>query len=246
MTVEIFIDSRERNTNKLERKLRDAGFVVSSMQLPVGDYLITNGTQEIFVERKKGADLYSSLFDGRLENQLSDLSQKDYHLLVFVGNPWEKSLISHMPLNFKGAYPSSVTNLITSVAFRKVEGKSIKYLQVPDESQFNVVILYLANAMKKGYLERKKVDSVLNRMAKSSSQKYVKAMLEGMLRKMPRMGSKALPILEAFNWDLMAVLTATPEQLKKTGVKGIGPKTLEWFEKIQKYFRGEYIDVEED
>jgi DNA excision repair protein ERCC-4 len=81
--VRIVVDERERNSN-IPDLLKDAGAVIDFAQLKVGDYVVSSETA---VERKTIRDLVSSIYDGRLFVQCSDLV-KHYQkpLLVVQGN----------------------------------------------------------------------------------------------------------------------------------------------------------------
>ena len=83
MPVRIVVDERERSSN-IPVLLKNAGAVIDFTQLKVGDYVVSSETA---VERKTVRDLISSIYDGRLFVQCSDLV-KYYQkpLLVVQGN----------------------------------------------------------------------------------------------------------------------------------------------------------------
>ncbi len=83
MPVRIVVDERERSSN-IPVLLKNAGAVIDFTQLKVGDYVVSSETA---VERKTVRDLISSIYDGRLFLQCSDLV-KYYQkpLLVMQGN----------------------------------------------------------------------------------------------------------------------------------------------------------------
>jgi DNA excision repair protein ERCC-4 len=81
--VRIVVDERERSSN-IPELLKNAGAVIDFTQLKVGDYVVSSVTA---VERKTVRDLISSIYDGRLFVQCSDLVR--YYqkpLLVVQGN----------------------------------------------------------------------------------------------------------------------------------------------------------------
>lgn len=83
MPVRIVVDERERSSN-IPELLKNAGAVIDFTQLKVGDYVVSSVTA---VERKTVRDLISSIYDGRLFVQCSDLVR--YYqkpLLVVQGN----------------------------------------------------------------------------------------------------------------------------------------------------------------
>lgn len=95
MPARIVVDERERNSG-IPDLLRMAGALIDFAQLKVGDYLVS---PEIAVERKTVRDLISSIYDGRLFLQCSDLV-KHYQkpLLVVQGNIAE---LAEIPENVK-------------------------------------------------------------------------------------------------------------------------------------------------
>ncbi len=83
MPVRIVVDERERSSN-IPELLKNAGAVIDFTQLKVGDYVVSSETA---VERKTVRDLISSIYDGRLFLQCSDLVR--YYqkpLMVVQGN----------------------------------------------------------------------------------------------------------------------------------------------------------------
>lgn len=83
MPVRIVVDEREKSSN-IPELLKNAGAIIDFTQLKVGDYVVSSETA---VERKTMRDLISSIYDGRLFLQCSDLV-KYYQkpLLVMQGN----------------------------------------------------------------------------------------------------------------------------------------------------------------
>ncbi|HEX7032989.1 MAG TPA: ERCC4 domain-containing protein [Nitrososphaera sp.] len=88
MPVRIVVDEREKNSGVPEL-LKNAGAVIDFAQLKVGDYVVS---PEIAIERKTVRDLVSSIYDGRLFIQCSDLvTHYQKPLLVVQGNIAELS-----------------------------------------------------------------------------------------------------------------------------------------------------------
>ncbi|MGI0039859.1 MAG: ERCC4 domain-containing protein, partial [Nitrososphaera sp.] len=69
MPARIVVDEREKNSG-IPELLKNAGAVIDFAQLKVGDYIVS---PETAVERKTVRDLVSSIYDGRLFLQCSDL-----------------------------------------------------------------------------------------------------------------------------------------------------------------------------
>ncbi len=91
MPVRIVVDERERSSN-IPELLKNAGAVIDFTQLKVGDYVVSSETA---VERKTVRDLISSIYDGRLFVQCSDLVRfYQKPLLVVQGNIADLAQIS--------------------------------------------------------------------------------------------------------------------------------------------------------
>lgn len=83
MAVRIVVDERERNS-RIPKLLHQAGAFIDFAQLKVGDYIISSETA---IERKTIHDLLSSIYDGRLFVQCSELVQHySKPVLIVEGN----------------------------------------------------------------------------------------------------------------------------------------------------------------
>ncbi|MDG6220348.1 MAG: DEAD/DEAH box helicase [Candidatus Thermoplasmatota archaeon] len=69
--LRVVVDTREFNSSVV-KELSRKGVEIESVQLPVGDYIISSA---MAVERKEVADFLTSLMDGRLFSQMADLSK---------------------------------------------------------------------------------------------------------------------------------------------------------------------------
>lgn len=83
MTIRIVVDERERNS-RVPDLLKSMGVFVDYKQLLVGDYIVSS---ETIIERKTIHDLISSVFDGRLFIQCSDLiNHYSKPIIIIEGN----------------------------------------------------------------------------------------------------------------------------------------------------------------
>ena len=83
LPVRVVADEREKNS-RIPDLIRSAGGSVDFAQLPVGDYIVS---PEEVVERKTVRDLISSIFDGRLYIQCSQLVKHfQKPVIVIQGN----------------------------------------------------------------------------------------------------------------------------------------------------------------
>jgi DNA excision repair protein ERCC-4 len=96
----IVCDERERASG-VPQELLDLGVKVDFSQLKLGDYILSPSTA---VERKSVRDFVSSLYDGRLFNQVNELTKSFPNAFVLVeGDPGEISMISRNPRSYYGA-----------------------------------------------------------------------------------------------------------------------------------------------
>ncbi|MCI0563955.1 MAG: helix-hairpin-helix domain-containing protein, partial [Nitrososphaera sp.] len=92
--IRIVVDERERSSG-IPDLLRSTGAAIDFAQLAVGDYIVS---PETAVERKTVRDLLSSIYDGRLYLQCSDLVKHfQKPMIVIQGNMAE---LSEMPEDF--------------------------------------------------------------------------------------------------------------------------------------------------
>lgn len=80
MPVRVVADERERNS-RIPDLVREAGGAVDFSQLPVGDYIVS---PDEVVERKTVRDLISSIYDGRLYIQCSQLVKHFQKPLIII------------------------------------------------------------------------------------------------------------------------------------------------------------------
>jgi len=99
------VDERERPSG-VPAALERLGVKVTYKMLDVGDYLVSN---EIAVERKRVADLVSSLYDGRLFEQAERLSDA-YRTPLLVIEGERQALLEAMP------NPKAFWGLLTSLS----------------------------------------------------------------------------------------------------------------------------------
>jgi len=98
--LRIVCDERERASG-VPQELLELGVAVDFSQLKLGDYILSPSTA---VERKSVMDFVSSLYDGRLFNQVNELTKTFPNAFVLVeGDPGEISMISRNPKSYYGA-----------------------------------------------------------------------------------------------------------------------------------------------
>ncbi|NQU98378.1 DEAD/DEAH box helicase family protein [Candidatus Woesearchaeota archaeon] len=81
LKIKIVVDQRERGS-KIIKKLVEKGVTIDLQQLAVGDYLLS---EEVAVEYKKKKDFVNSIIDGRLLQQIRELTSYVKPLLIVEG-----------------------------------------------------------------------------------------------------------------------------------------------------------------
>jgi DNA excision repair protein ERCC-4 len=201
--VRIVVDERERNSN-IPELLKNAGAVIDFSQLKVGDYVVSSETA---VERKTVGDLISSIYDGRLFVQCSDLV-KYYQkpLLVVQGNiaelaenPEDKEdtdnrlYAERMPL----AYDALVT---VATEFR------IPIIHTPSAEQTAQLLVTLVNRS----LREGKATGPLLRKIKKENPFYIQQL--SVLASLPGVGEKlAARMLKKFDTPIRALNASAAE-----------------------------------
>jgi DNA excision repair protein ERCC-4 len=217
----IVVDERERNSG-IPDLLRMAGAVIDFAQLKVGDYLVS---PEIAVERKTVRDLISSIYDGRLFVQCSDLVRHyQKPLLVVQGNIAElaeipedvkdrdvKRLAERMPL----AYDALAT---VATEFR------IPIIHTPSADQTAQLLVTLVN----NSLREGKATGPLLRKIKKENPVYIQQL--SVLSSVPGVGEKlAARMLDKFRTPKRA-LNASAAELST--IPGFGLSRAERVRKI--------------
>ena len=203
MPVRIVVDERERNSN-IPQLLKNAGAVIDFTQLKVGDYVVSSETA---VERKTVRDLISSIYDGRLFIQCSDLV-KHYQkpLLVVQGNIAElaetpedmedmdiKLHTERMPL----AYDALIT---VATEFR------IPIIHTPSAEQTaQLLVTLVSRSLREG-----KATGPLLRKIKKENPIYIQQL--SVLASLPGVGEKlAARMLQKFHTPIRAINASAAE-----------------------------------
>ena len=203
MPVRIVVDERERNSN-IPELLKNAGAVIDFTQLKVGDYVVSSETA---VERKTVRDLISSIYDGRLFLQCSDLV-KHYQkpLLVVQGNIAE---LAEAPEDMEHAdtklhdqrMPLAYDALITvATEFR------IPIIHTPSAEQTAQLLVTLVNRS----LREGKATGPLLRKIKKENPIYIQQL--SVLASLPGVGEKlAARMLKKFHTPIRALNASAAE-----------------------------------
>ena len=87
------IDHREHDRSESATEYyQQQGLTVETVELPVGDYLFTDGTDEVVFEFKTIPDYISSINDGRLWNEaINQAENYNYHFILIHGDLYQRT-----------------------------------------------------------------------------------------------------------------------------------------------------------
>ena len=203
MPARIVVDGREKSSG-IPDLLRKAGAVIDFAQLKVGDYVVS---PEIAVERKTVHDLLSSIYDGRLFLQCSDLV-KHYQkpLIVVQGNLAE---LAEIP---EGAEEKDIKKLaermsLTYDALATVATEfRIPIIHTPSADQ---TVQFLVTLVNKSLREGKATGPLLRKIKKENP---IKIQQLSVLSSVPGVGEKlAVRMLEKFHTPNRALNASVAE-----------------------------------
>lgn len=203
MPTRIVVDERERPSG-IPDFLRASGAAVDFAQLAVGDYIVS---PEVAVERKTVHDLVSSIYDGRLYVQCSELVkhyakpvvviQGDIAVLKEIPDDVEESKARRLAERTPLALEALAT---VAMEFR------IPVIHAPDAEQTAALLLAMAN---KGL--QNKVSGPLLKKIRKENPFYLQQL--SILSSVPGVGDKlAARMLDKFKTPQRA-LTATAAEL---------------------------------
>ncbi len=220
----IFVDDRE--PERLVQLLRSMGVDVRRKRLEIGDYLVTNSSREVAVERKSVEDFESSIIDGRLFDQVHRLSKKyPLSFLCIVGSESSESSGSDSGRSDRSESSESKESKgkvrisrdafvggILSVALTALSSGTVIPLRLESEEEFCLMLKNLDRKLSSGKLK------VYPRIVRKTEVDDSVAMLTAI----PGIGvEKAKRLLERFG-SVHAVVNASIADLKR--VDGIGDK----------------------
>ena len=103
MTLTVTIDTREQNRIKSATQYyTEQGLTVNVEELPIGDYIFTNGTEEVVFEFKLISDFVSSIQNNRVFNQSINMTENyDYSFVMIHGDLATRSKCIAMSRNYQ-------------------------------------------------------------------------------------------------------------------------------------------------
>lgn len=101
--LKLYVDSREQS--RIDRAIKyytGQGIPVEVKELPIGDYLFTDGEKYCCFEMKTVQDFIASIQDGRVFNQSVDMAENyEYSFVIIVGNESERAKALAITRNYR-------------------------------------------------------------------------------------------------------------------------------------------------
>ncbi|MFW9928956.1 MAG: ERCC4 domain-containing protein [Candidatus Thorarchaeota archaeon] len=215
----IIIDPRERFSN-IPRLLKQAGLRISLINLPAGDYKLSN---DCVIERKTAEDFAKSIIDGRLFEQISQkLTSYRRSIILIIGS------LEEVPLKIaKNALLGALASIVLNYR--------IPVLQAKNEEEASELIIALAKR------EQKENESILKDPSISKSypikdiQRFVLGGIPGINR------TKADLLLENFQ-TIQNIANAVPEDI--VNLPGFGEKLSSRIHKLMRHNFNEEDNLE--
>ena len=115
MTLSVIIDSREQNRiQSATRYFEEQRLNVTVEELPIGDYIFTDGNDSVVFEFKLVSDFVSSIQSGRVFNQSINMTENyDYSFVMIHGDLATRSKCLAMSRNFQ---PITVYQYLGAIA----------------------------------------------------------------------------------------------------------------------------------
>lgn len=210
----IVIDQRE--SREFDESLSHNGAEVERKQLEVGDFLCS---QRLVVERKTRADFEQSIIDGRLFNQLKNLTENYPRVAIIVEGEITEGRLSKEAL--LGAYAAVVADFGSSLFFTRNMEKSAE------------LIFALAKHEQLAKKQEMRIFAKRKTLTASQNQRAIVEML-------PMVGPKLAKALLRHFGNVETLVNASEKELLE--VEGMGKKRAK---AIRSIIENEY-DEEED
>ena len=212
--MKVTIDSRETNRIQSATKyFKEQGLEISVEELPIGDYIFSNGKEEVVFEMKLISDFVSSIQNGRIFNQAINQSENyDYHFVIIHGDLATRSKCLAMSRNY---IPVTVYQYLGAIASLNRYTTVIEtYSPYLNESYYRM----MTQARK--CLSDKPVVKKFPKKHKNTALNFLTYTIYGINYKKAQLITDTYQ-LESLN-DLMKL-----DETMLTNIEGIGKKTAE-------------------
>ncbi|HLC92402.1 MAG TPA: DEAD/DEAH box helicase [archaeon] len=215
--VIIYVDTREQASGVIT-KLKNYDAVIQVKQLEVGDYILSD---DVVVERKTVDDFLSSVFDGRLFNQLSSMAQNySAPLIILEGDPREL-------YTTRNIHENAIRGVLASIALNY----RVPILYSADDDETAKLVYQIAKREQTGKDNEIRLRVGRKGLTTEQQQQYV---LEGF----PLVGPQlAHALLRKFG-SIRTIVNASIKELQE--VEKMGPiKAAKIHEVLNEYYKGE-------
>lgn len=225
MPIRIVVDEREKGS-RIPNLLRQAGAIIDFAQLKVGDYIVS---PETAIERKTIRDLISSIYDGRLFVQCSELAQHYSRPVVIIeGNIVD---LLDFPTDIDDSDQLKILEERIPLAYDALAVIALEFripiIHTPCAESTSQLLVVLVN---KSLQEGRSSGPLLKRIKKSNPI-YIQQL--SILSSLPGIGNKlAVRMLEKFRTPQRA-LSASIAELAR--IPGFGTARAEKIRKILDY-----------
>lgn len=209
--MQITIDSREQTRIKSATKyFKEQGLEVTVEELEIGDYIFSDGTNEVCFEFKLTSDFIASIQDGRVFNQSIEMAENyDYAFVIVHGDLATRSKCIAMSRNYREVNLFQYIGAISSL------NRYVTVLQC--YSPFINESYYTMMTQAKKCLQNKPIVKKFARKHKNSAFNYLTYCVYGLNWK------RANDIVNTLDLHTLEdLLNITHQQL--TSVPGIGEK----------------------
>ena len=208
------IDSREKDRVKSASKyFKEQGLEVEICELEVGDYIFTDGTNEVVFEFKLISDFITSIQDHRVFNQSVEMAENyDFSFVIIHGDSHTRSKCIAMSRNYREVNLFQYIGAICSL------NRYVTVLQVT--SPFINESYYTMMTQAKKCLQNKPIVKKFEKKHKNTAFNFLCHDVYGINWK------KAKNIVETLNLHTKKDLDQLTKE-KLTNVDGIADKTAE-------------------
>lgn len=209
--LKVFIDSREQSRiKKATEYYTEQGLTVEVKKLLIGDYLFTDGTDEVVFEFKTIPDFISSIQDNRVFNEaLNQAENYNHHFVVIQGDESTRTKCLAITKNYRRVTIFQYLGAIASLNRYTTVLES--YSQFIDEAFYKMLI------QSKKCLSGKPIVRKFSKKTSNPAFNYLCGCIPGINYK------KANNIVETYNLEsLHDLMQLTHEDL--LNIDGIGEK----------------------
>ena len=210
--MQVKIDSREQlRIESATKYYKEQGLEVIVEQLEIGDYIFSDGENEVCFEFKTTSDFVTSIQDGRVFNQAANMAENfDYNFVMIHGDLHTRSKCIAMSRNYREVNLFQYIGAISSL------NRYVTVLQC--YSPFINESYYTMMTQAKKCLSDKPIVRKFPKKTSNTAFNYLSGCIRGVNYK------KANAIVNTYHLESLAdLMKLTEEDLMK--IDGIGEKT---------------------